>query len=125
MKLWVIILLACGILAGGYGLVRVTAGDVETGLQFDRETWTSETRIYDEDAPRLAMIDDVLARLERGMSREAVTELLGPPTDTPYFRDHDLVYWLGQSRRGMSVDSEWLLVDFADGKLSGARVASD
>lgn len=125
MNRWMIIVVVCGVLGGGYGLARLSAGDAEAKLDFDRKTWTSETRIYEEDAPRRAMIDAVLARLGPGMSREAVTELLGPPTDTPYFRDHNLVYWLGQGGNGLSVDSAWLLVDFEDGGLVSARVAED
>lgn len=93
--------------------------------EFDRAVWTSETAIYEESYPRLAMLDDVRARLEPGMSREAVVDLLGPPTETPYFADHDLVYWLGQERSGVSVDSAWLVVDFAETGLDRVQVLTD
>jgi outer membrane protein assembly factor BamE (lipoprotein component of BamABCDE complex) len=92
---------------------------------FSRDVWTSENRIYDEDYPRLQMIDDVLARLARGMSRADVEVLLGEPTDTPYFRQHDLVYWLGQQSGKLMVDSSWLVIDFDEGGLVSARMVTD
>jgi len=97
----------------------------EGTMHFDHENWTSETRLYDADAPRLATIDAVLARLEPGMTREAVTDLLGLPTETPYFRSHDLVYWLGQETGGVSIDSKWLVVDFSERGLERSQVVAD
>lgn len=92
---------------------------------FNRDVWTSETRIYDEDHPRLQMIDDLLPQLERWLSRGEVEALLGPASDTPYFVDQDLVYWLGPDRNRVSVDSSWLVVDFDEAGLKTARVVSD
>lgn len=100
-------------------------GQTDMTIEFDRDLWVSETRIYDEDYPRLQMVKDVLTRLPQGMSRTDVEALLGPATDTPYFRDHDLVYWLGQSRGGLSIDSSWLVIDFENDGLRAARVLTD
>jgi len=125
MKIWLIPGVLCGALVAGYAGARLPADRAEARAAFDRGVWTSERRIHDVPAPRLAMADAVLARLDPGMTRAAVTALLGPPTETPHFRGHDLVYWLGQGGRGFSVDSHWLLVDFGDPGLVSARVATD
>ena len=36
--------------------------------------------------------------------------MLGEPPHTGYFKDWDLVYWLGRERGFISIDSEWLVV---------------
>jgi outer membrane protein assembly factor BamE (lipoprotein component of BamABCDE complex) len=43
------------------------------------------------------------------MTREEVVSLLGTPTETNYFPEHDLVYWLGSEGGYFSLDSEWWL----------------
>ena len=72
------------------------------------------------------MVDDLLARYELvGMTRAAVDELLGVPPDTAYFTDFDYVYWLGRERGFISIDSEWLCLDFEDGVVVDARLMRD
>jgi hypothetical protein len=60
------------------------------------------------------MVDDLLKNHPlRGMTREEVTSLLGPKTETEYFREWDLVYYLGPGRYGNAIgDSEWLVIRF-------------
>ena len=45
-----------------------------------------------------------------GMSQQQVSSLLGPADDTDYFRNWDMVYWLGPERGFLSIDSEWLVL---------------
>lgn len=47
-----------------------------------------------------------------GMARSEVIALLGTPRKTDKFEDHGLVYVLGPERGWISIDHEWLLVDF-------------
>jgi hypothetical protein len=47
-----------------------------------------------------------------GMARSEVIALLGTPPETDKFQNHGLVYVLGPERGWMSIDYEWLLVDF-------------
>lgn len=62
----------------------------------------------------------------KGMSRSEVLGLLGPPPPTDKFEDHGLVYVLGPERSWISLDYEWLLVEFdSTGRVSGAAVVSD
>jgi hypothetical protein len=61
-----------------------------------------------------------------GMTRSEVLGLLGPPPPTDKFEDHGLVYVLGPERGWISLDYEWLLVDFDPaGRASTVRVVSD
>jgi hypothetical protein len=61
-----------------------------------------------------------------GKTKAEVLELLGPPPPTDKFEDHDLVYVLGPERSWISLDYEWLLVDFdSTGRASSVTVVSD
>jgi hypothetical protein len=61
-----------------------------------------------------------------GMTKSEVLELLGPPPPTDKFDDHGLVYVLGPERGSISLDYEWLLVDFdSAGRVSMTTVVSD
>lgn len=72
------------------------------------------------------MVDDLLARYELvGMTRDKVDELLGVPPETAYFTGFDYVYWLGPERGFISIDSEWLCIDFEDGVVVDARLMRD
>jgi hypothetical protein len=62
------------------------------------------------NAVRIRMVDDLLRRHRFiGMARGEVTSIIGEPDKTEYFRDWDMVYWLGPERGFMGVDSEWLV----------------
>jgi len=61
-----------------------------------------------------------------GMARAEVLALLGTPPETDKFKNHGLVYVLGPERGLMSIDYEWLLVDFdSAGKVSTVAVVTD
>lgn len=47
-----------------------------------------------------------------GLTREQVNNLLGKPPQSNYFTDWDYVYRLGNERGLISIDSEWLVLDF-------------
>lgn len=76
--------------------------------RFDSVEWQSvQSRT---NAVRIRMVDDLLRRHNfRGMTPDQVTALLGEPDKTEYFRNWDLVYWLGPERGFISIDSEWLV----------------
>ena len=94
---------------------------------FESAAWRRNDRPDAFWPARLAMVDDVLERgILRGASRDSVERLLGPRDKTDYFRDWDLVYWLGPERSMFGIDSEWLVVRFgADGRVSDARIVTD
>ena len=80
---------------------------------FDSASWKASLTSDSLDPIRLRMVDDFLNRYRlRGMTREEVVSLLGTPRETNYsnyFRDYDLVYWLGSEGGSLSLNSEWLL----------------
>ncbi|MBM0745269.1 hypothetical protein JOY44_27750 (plasmid) [Phormidium sp. CLA17] len=77
--------------------------------------------------PRLEMADDLIHdRTLYGKTKAEVIELLGKPSNDGYFKTYDLVYWLGPSRGGFSVDSEWLLIQLNDsGRVSKYELGRD
>lgn len=93
--------------------------------RFDSVAWQSgQSRT---NAVRIRMVDDLLRRHSfRGMTRDQVTTLVGEPDKTEYFRDWDMVYWLGPERGVMSIDSEWLVFRL-DGqkKITDYRIVRD
>lgn len=61
-----------------------------------------------------------------GKSRAEVVVLLGEPPPTDYFRQYDMVYWLGAERGWLTIDSEWLVVRLdANKRVSEARIVTD
>jgi len=76
--------------------------------RFDPIAWQAEKSPTND--VRIRMVDDLLRRHRfRGMTREQVTALVGEPEKTEYFKEWDLVYWLGPERGWVSIDSEWLV----------------
>ena len=51
--------------------------------------------------------------------------MLGEPPDTGYFKQYDLVYWLGDERGFFSIDSEWLVIRIDDGRVIEAEIVTD
>jgi len=91
--------------------------------RFDSAAWKS---VSGNDASKLTMVDDLLAQYQLvGMERAEIDELLGVAPDTPYFADFDYVYWLGPERGFISIDSEWLCIDFTNDVVVDARLMRD
>jgi hypothetical protein len=60
------------------------------------------------------------------MTRQHVIEPLGKPSDEGYFREFDLVYWLGPERGLISIDSEWLALRLGeDDRIIECRIVLD
>lgn len=98
-----------------------------TAGQFDPEAWQANRHRPLTGPPRIDMIDDLLERHELvGRPRATVVALLGEPEETDYFREYDMVYWLGPERGLISIDSEWLVLRLSgDGRVTERRVVSD
>ena len=86
-------------------------GEYLGGTSFDSSGWQDSARVFSQDPIRIRMVDDLLERHELDeMTRAEVVALLGEPDKTPYFREWDMVYWLGPERGLMGIDSEWLVL---------------
>ena len=95
-------------------------------LAFDSAAW--KTSLSSPDDPiRLRMVDDLLRRYQlRGMREDELIALLGKPPKTDYFREYQLVYWLGPERGFISIDSEWLAIRIGpDQRVTDARIVQD
>ncbi len=109
------ILLVLIAMASATFLFTSQSGEAQMAIKFDKKIWTDDKSIYDTPNIRLQMIDDVISnQLAVGKSRDEVIEILGKPTDTPYFKDYDLVYWLGDEKSLINVDSAWLVIKLDD-----------
>lgn len=73
------------------------------------------------------MADDLVnSKKLNGLTRSEVVALLGEPPKTEYFTEYDIVYYLGQERGFMPIDSEWLVLKFGpDGRVKVATIARD
>src|SRR5699024_512872 len=91
-------------------LCGVMLGINEFKSNFSTERWLNEP---DE---RVYMIDNLLKQYKlKGMKSEVVNNLLGNPTQTEYFKeDNNIVYYLGDERGLIRIDSEWLILFFND-----------
>ncbi|RSD28731.1 hypothetical protein [Mesobacillus subterraneus] len=76
--------------------------------KFDQEQWLSQP------AERVEMVDNLLAEVQlKGMSREKIISLLGETEEEGYFKEeNNFVYYLGDERGFISIDSEWLVIWF-------------
>ncbi|WP_440969921.1 outer membrane protein assembly factor BamE domain-containing protein [Peribacillus frigoritolerans] len=80
----------------------------ESESRFTTERWLNdvEGRVY--------LVDDLINEHELiGMTKDEVFALLGSPTETEYFKEEDnVVYYLGDERGIIRIDSEWLVIWF-------------
>lgn len=95
--------------------------------QFDRREWNDSALVNSRTAARECMVDDLLERHSLvGKKRAEVVSLLGEPPKTGYFKEYDLVYWLGPERSWMSIDSIWLVMRIGpDQRVTEARLVTD
>jgi hypothetical protein len=107
-------------------LVFIVVRSWSSSLPFDAATWRNE-EISTTNGTRVRMADrlvDSHALLNK--SRGDVVSMLGEPPPTEYFRDWDLVYYLGPERGFISIDSEWLVVRFDDdGRVTDCQIVRD
>ena len=114
--------IAAGLLAAAVLAVIITAAMYHHRHTFSTAKWLN----YPEE--RTAIVNDLLEKYELvGMTEADVAALLGEPNnDYGYFNaDNRYVYYMGPERGLISIDSEWLLLDFTDGRVSGAYIKTD
>ncbi len=90
--------------------------------KFNQDQW-----LHAEEK-RVHMVDDLLQKYKlTGKSNEEITKLLGAPTETRNEEDGvSTVYYLGNERGFISIDSEQLVLQFdRDGKVVEYKVHND
>ncbi|MBE7147777.1 hypothetical protein FUT12_09330 [Bacillus mycoides] len=101
------------------GLIPLIACIVQLSVNaytsnFNQDRWLN----YEEK--RVYMVDDLLQQHKLiGKSSEEITKLLGPPMETRSWEEGiTTLYYLGNERGFISIDSEWLVLQFdKDGKV--------
>ncbi len=96
-------------------------------VYYHTHTFSTSKWLNDPEG-RTAIVDDLLAKHEfAGMTEEEVAALLGEPNnDYGYFNADDrYVYYMGPERGLISIDSEWLILDFTDGVVSNSYITTD
>ena len=114
----VLVLTAAVILAAGIWFM------LRPGRRFDPSLWSNPAT---PASARLRMADDLVDNKKLiGLTRLEVVARLGQPPETEYFKDFDLVYYLGTERDFISIDSEWLVLKLGpDGRVTRATIARD
>ncbi|GLS46832.1 hypothetical protein [Methylobacterium brachythecii] len=86
---------------------------------FDGRAWKAAYGSTERKNPRAAMVEEVKAALETGMTREAIIDRLGPPEIE---KDGVLTYALGVG--GFGVDYSYLVLRLdGGGRLSSVSVS--
>ena len=114
IALAVVIALAAGCVMGVFA--------VRERHRFTREKWLADP------GKRTQIVDDLLEDHELvGMTRAQILELLGGhDNESGYFQQEQrLVYWLGPERGLMSIDSEWLILDFSGDVVADCYITRD
>jgi hypothetical protein len=120
--------LCTGVALVGFMLIKPQVDVYLHQDRFDSAVWKSRSRAGDAMWPaRLRMVDDLMQQhLLDSQSRARVEELLGPPDQTEYFREWDMVYYLGPERGPIRIDSEWLVLRLsATGKVTEYQIVRD
>lgn len=90
-------------------------GNLEYLMEFDEKKWkeNKKQKNYNKLSVRVAMVDQLMSsgKLD-GLKKNDVIQLLGTPKKHGYFSSYDLVYHLGRERGLLSIDSEWLGINF-------------
>ncbi|MBT2663296.1 hypothetical protein [Bacillus sp. ISL-45] len=78
--------------------------------EFNQEKWINKP------AERVGMVDSMLSEVElKGKTKSEIIKLLGEEEERAYFKEpNNIVYYLGDERGFMSIDSEWLVIWFDD-----------
>jgi len=100
---------------------------VVLGVNEYHSHFTTEKWLHNE-SKRVYMVDDLLNDHElKEKTKADVIRLLGLPTETDYFKeDHNIVYYLGNERGLISIDSEWLVINFNNQeKVTSYKILAD
>lgn len=94
--------------------------------EFSSLEWKSSEPEMTWDSLRLKMADDLVENhIKKGQSKAAVILLLGKPDKTEYFKDYDMVYYLGRERNPIGIDSEWLVIKLNSDKVESFHIVRD
>jgi len=109
-------------------LVTFVLAILIAGVVYQYKHTFSTAKWLNNPEERTAIVDDLLEKHELvGMSEAEVVALLGEHNnDYGYFNESNrYVYYMGPERGLISIDSEWLILDFTDGVVSDCYITTD
>lgn len=97
------------------------------GTKYKDEHTFSTNRWIKYPRERVNMVDDLFEKHNLvGFSKEKIIELLGYETEAAYFKEVDnFVYYMGDERALISIDSEWLVIAFDDNIVIDVGITRD
>ena len=113
------------ILLGAFIMVNWYYWQQAFSIPFAKASWFAGINDSERPTVRQRMLEDIQSRLvQPGMARTEIITALGNSDTDEYFREHDLVYWIGPDPS--YIDSEWLVIDFdEEDKLVSTAVVID
>lgn len=83
------------------------------GLNENKANFTTG-KWMENPSGRVYIVDNLVNTYElKGKTKREIHILLGKPTENAYFEEDDnIVYYLGDERGLISIDSEWLVISF-------------
>ncbi|MGG3528397.1 hypothetical protein COM13_26735 [Bacillus pseudomycoides] len=105
-----------------FSICIVQLGVNKYNSKFQTDRWLKDER------KRVYMIDDLLTKHKLvGKPKKEIVQLLGKPTETRRFEEmNQTVYYLGDERGFIPIDSEWLILQFDnDDKVVEHRLYKD
>lgn len=105
-----------------FSICIVQLGVNEYNSKFHTDRWLKD------EGKRVYMVDDLLAKRKLvGEPKKKIIQLLGKPSETGRFKEmNQAVYYLGDERGFISIDSEWLILQFdSDNKVVEYKVYKD
>ncbi|MED0853170.1 hypothetical protein P4T44_00740 [Bacillus pseudomycoides] len=105
-----------------FSICIVQLGVNEYNSKFQTDRWLKDER------KRVYMIDDLLTKHKLvGKPKKEIVQLLGKPTETRRFEEmNQTIYYLGDERGFIPIDSEWLILQFDnDDKVVEHRLYKD
>lgn len=97
------------------------------GVKYKYQHTFSTNRWIKYPRERVKMVDEMLRKYKLvGQTKEEIVELLGDETNTDYFKEvNNIVYYLGDERGFISIDSEWLVIMFDNDVVVEVQIETD
>ncbi|SDX30577.1 hypothetical protein [Tepidimicrobium xylanilyticum] len=97
------------------------------GAKYKYQHTFSTNRWIKYPRERVKMVDDMLQKHKLvGQTKKDIVKLLGDATNTDYFKeDNNVVYYLGDERGFISIDSEWLVITFDNNIVVEVKIETD
>jgi hypothetical protein len=110
---WKAVALATVIFGAYYAAVHGPLPFVASWWEIDEAEWNDTWHKRHRVADGLVLSGNLL-----GLTSEEIKAKLGKTSETSYFSEWDLVYYLGNERGLISLDSEWLVINLNDQEVA-------